>query len=98
LARCETIAKKIVLMKVCAVEKFNDRGGGHRPTFATASAEAAMLDRARVFAPSTRVCGRSPDRDMPSSKRKHWRARRMGERRPIYPAGKAWDRSPSRPA
>jgi len=43
-------------MKVCAVEKFDDRGGGHRPTFATGSAAAAMLDRARVFAPSTHVC------------------------------------------
>src|SRR5262249_19307626 len=32
----------------------------------------------------------SRDRDMPSSKRKHWRARRTGERQPIYPAVKAW--------
>src|SRR6516162_5544751 len=64
--------KKIVLMKVCAVEKFDGRGGGHRPTSATASAAAAMLDRARVFAPSTQRTSR--DRDMPSSKREHWRA------------------------
>jgi hypothetical protein len=34
-ARCRTIAKKIVLMKVCAVEKFDRRGGGHRPTAGT---------------------------------------------------------------
>src|SRR5215831_17897145 len=83
-------------MKVCAVEKFDDRGGGHRPTFATASAAAAMLDRARVFAPSTRACA-DHETGTCRGRRASLGARRMGERQPIYPTAKAWHRSPLRP-
>src|SRR5262245_7701409 len=44
--------KKIVLMKVCAVEKFGDRGGGHRPTFAAGVSHGCNVGSRRRFRPA----------------------------------------------